>query len=99
MKVLVVMLIAAGIVWYFGFYSKDAIFHNSSMDSGSFLGRKSCPNLVPHNRYRAGSNESLGYEWARKNLDSNCPNEVSAYAQGCQEFFRQRQAFSDCANP
>ena len=99
MKILVVILIATGIVWYFGFYSKDAIFHDYSADSGSFLGRKSCPNLVPRNRYAVGSSEYQGYEWARKNQDSNCPNEISSFAQGCQDFLRQRQAYSDCANP
>ncbi|OHA27074.1 MAG: hypothetical protein A3C06_01075 [Candidatus Taylorbacteria bacterium RIFCSPHIGHO2_02_FULL_46_13] len=99
MKVFAVILIAAGIVWYFGFYSKDALFHDYSVDSGSFLGRKSCPNLVPHNQYPAGSDQSLGFQWAVTNPSSSCPAEVTSFAEGCQEFFKQRQAYQDCASP
>jgi len=92
MKILVVILIAAGIVWYFGFHGKDPIFQDYSSQSDYFLGHKLCPDLKPKNPYQPGSASYSDYEWAVSHPALHC-EEVN---RGCVEYQRQLKVYQDC---
>ncbi len=100
MKVLFVMLVAAGIVWYFGFYSKDALFHDYSNDSGYFLGRQICPDLKPKNPYAPLSSEYEGFSWGEAHPGEACQSALEQFNMGCLEHQRQASAYANCTkNP
>lgn len=96
MKVFIVLIAAAGIVWYFGFASDDAIFQDYSTQSGSFLGSELCPNNSGQNPYTRGTEEYSGFGWSISNPNSSCIG-TTAYRTGCEKQRQLIRAYEECA--
>ncbi len=96
MKIVVVIVVAGGIMWYFGFHGPNPIFTDYSGQGGSFMGRQICTNLVPQNPYNPRLAQYNGFEWASQNKNSRCPSESSFIKQGCEEYHRQEAIYAEC---
>ena len=96
MKTIIVLLVIIVSVWYFGFYSKNAIFQDYSGQSGYFVGQQLCPQLVPRNPYASDAGEYRGYEYAATGKVTSCASDTTYFSRGCREYLRQVAALNEC---
>lgn len=97
MKVIVAIVFSALLVWYFGFYSKDAFFKDYSGQSGYFGNSKLCTDLEPKDPFARGTGEYTGFEWAKTNRATSCQSDSLTFTRGCNEYLAQFAAFQRCA--
>ena len=93
MRFLFIVVLIAGIIWFFNSGSGDEYSNYSSISSEG-----DCSTLEPENPYGSGSGHYAGFEWAERRGCGYCSGNSNSFIEGCDEYLAQLDSYESCLN-